>query len=489
MSSVYRALTFSAIERYGTMAIFIGYAAALSRLLRPEEFGLYALVASCITIVSTPFQEIGGANYLIQKRSLSERDIRTAFTITALFSLAVGVTMVELRDVFAQAFSNPALASAVAVASLNFLLTPLSTTLSALFRRELEFRTLAFCSLAGTAVVAAVSVTLAILGFSFMAPIWGMLAGNAMTVALMMAVRRNFRNYLPSFSGYAEVIGFGAYSSAVIALNVFCNLAPQIFLGRNLGFAAVGLYNRALNTAQMFDKLIVQVVSPVVMPAFVVRAGAGKSLKVLYLDAIEMLTAVQWPFLIWVAILAPAIIEVWLGPGWLDVVPLVRVLCVAHLALFGAGLTYPVLVAAGSVRDALVSSLISLPPSLAISFVASLVSAQALAASALISLPFQAAVAIHFVGKRLDIGWNELCRAAMKSVLVTLCASVGVIACDLLIEARWISLLAGVALSMLVGAAGWWLGLIWTRHPLLARLETVSQGLPFRVPKSLFQTP
>jgi len=486
VSSIYRAVAFSAIERYGSMAIFVAYAAALSRLLRPEEFGLYALVASCVTIISAPFQEIGGANYLIQKRSLSEGDIRTAFTITACFSLAVGAATVGLRDVFAQAFAHPALGPAVAIASLNFILTPFSTTLSALFRRELEFRTLAFCSLIGTAVVAAVSVGLALLGFSFMAPIWGMLAGNVVTVLLMMAVRRNFRQYLPSVSGYGEVIGFGAYSSAISGLNVFCNLAPQIFLGRNLGFAAVGLYNRALNTAQVFDKVVVQVVSPVVMPAFV-RAGAGKSLKVLYLEAIEILTAVQWPFLIWVAVLAPAIIEIWLGAAWLDVVPLVRILCVAHLALFGACLTYPVLVATGNVRDSLVSSLISLPPSLALSFAASLVSAQALAASALISLPFQVAIAMHFVGKRLGIGRNEFCRAVMKSALVSLSTAIGVVACDLLIEARLLPALPGIALSILLGAVGWWIGMVLNRHPLLARLEIVSRDLPFHVPRRLFQ--
>ena len=62
--------------------------------------------------------------------------------------------------------------------------------------------------------------------------------------------------------------------------------------------------------------------------------------------------------------MAQPIILIWLGPTWLEVVPLVRMLCIAYLALFAACLTYPVLVAVGSVRDALISSLISLPPSL-----------------------------------------------------------------------------------------------------------------------------
>lgn len=487
MSSIYRAVAFSAIERYGVMVIFIAYAAALSRLLRPDEFGMFALVNACIMIITAPFQEIGGANYLIQKKSLSERDIRSAFTILLCISLAVGIATAAMGDFIASAFSHQDLGFAIAVASLSFVLTPFATTLSALFRRDMDFRTLAMCNLGGTLVVAVVSVWLALLGFSYMAPIWGMLAGNATSLALMMMARANFRYYLPSFSGYTDILGFGAYSSAVSVLNVFCNLAPQIFLGRNLGFAEVGLYNRALNTAQMFDKMIVQVLSPVIMPAFVVKAGAGRSLKGLYLDAIEILTAVQWPFLIWVAVMAPSIISVWLGSAWMDVVPLVRVLCVAHLALFGACLTYPTLVAAGNVRDALTSSLISLPPSVALSFAASFFGAQAVAASALISLPLQAAVATYFVGKHLAIGPAEFWRAMSRSVLVTVCMAVGVIACGALVEAQVTRPLTGIVLSMFLGALGWWIAMALTGHPLLARLEVVSRALPFRLPKILFQ--
>jgi O-antigen/teichoic acid export membrane protein len=334
-----------------------------------------------------------------------------------------------------------------------------------------------------------VSLALAMLGFSFMAPIWGMLAGNAVSVVLMMTARRNFRNFLPAISGYTDVVSFGAYSGAISALSVFYNLAPQVFLGRNLGFTPVGLYNRAFNAAQMFDKFVAQVVAPVIMPAIVAKAEAGKSLKLLYLEAIEILSVVQWPFLLWVALLAPSIIRIWLGPAWLDVVPLVRLLCIAQLALFGGYLTYPVLVAAGSVRDALIAALISLPPSLAMSFGASFFGAQALAASALVSLPLQAAVAIHFVTKRLAIGPAELFSAMAKSVVVTFSTSIGVLTCAVLVNARLIPSLAAILLSISLGAIGWWIGMVLTGHPLLVRLENASRNLPFRIPKSLFQIP
>src|SRR5258705_7573604 len=90
-------------------------------------------------------------------------------------------------------------------------------------------------------------------------------------------------------------------------------------------------------------------------------------------------------------------------------------LCIASLSLFAGCLTYPVLVALGFVRDTLVSSLISLPPSLLAIFVASFFGVRAVAACALLTLPFHAIVSRCFVGRRLSITPVDLILAPLKS--------------------------------------------------------------------------
>ena len=142
----------------------------------------------------------------------------------------------------------------------------------------------------------------------------------------------------------------------------------------------------------------------------------------------------QWPFLIFFALMAQPIIWIWLGPMWTETVPLIRMLCVASLSLFAACLTYPVLVAVGHVRDTLVSSLISLPPSLLVIFVASFFGVQAVAASALLALPFQAIVAIYFVSRHLAMSPADLVRATLRSGIVTACSIAGVLVSMAIIE-------------------------------------------------------
>jgi O-antigen/teichoic acid export membrane protein len=178
-----------------------------------------------------------------------------------------------------------------------------------------------------------------------------------------------------------------------------------------------------------------------------------------------------------IAIMAHPIILIWLGPTWLEIVPLVRMMCIAYLSLFVACLTYPVLVAVGSVRDALVSSLISLPPSLLVIFIAAFFGVEAVAASAMLTLPFQAAVAIYFVSRHLDIGRIDMFRATFKSAIVTSIISVDVAVCAVMVNYSVLNPILGLGLACISAGICWLLGMRVTEHPLLPRLQLAATGL------------
>ena len=250
----------------------------------------------------------------------------------------------------------------------------------------------------------------------------------------------------------------------------------------------MGLYSRATNVTQVFEKLVIQVLNPVIMPAIIAHTRTGGDLKRIYLHAAELIAVVQWPFLIFFALMADPIIRIWLGPTWTEIVPLIQMLCVASISLFAACLTYPILVAAGQVRDTLVSSLISLPPSLLVVFISSFFGVQAVAASSLLTFPFQAFVAIYFVSQHLALGPADLMRAMSKSGAVTVCSAVSIFVSMVIAEYCLAGPIVGVLLASIFAATGWCIGLIITKHPLLSQMRLASGGLVFPAPKWLFLT-
>jgi len=484
MTPVQRSIFYAAAERYGNLLLFFVSTALLARLLDPWEFGVYAVVGALVSIIGLAFQEFGGANYLIQKTELSRENARTAFTVSFALSAAAGAVLLLLAGPAARFFDQPGLQTGIAVSTLNCLLTPFVVTVTALRRRHMDFGTLAWCNLAAAVVGAATSVALALLKFSYMAPIYGGIVGNVVLTAVLVARHRDVTVFHPSLADCRDVLRFGLSSAGVIIVNVFYNFAPQLFLARVLDFKSVGLYTRAETIAQVFDRLVLQLLNPVIMPAIAVQRSAGAELRRVYLDAARLLSAVQWPALLFVAIMAPSIILLWLGPAWLEIVPLIRLLCLARMALFAASLSSPIFVAIGRVRDALVTSLIALPPSLLVMAGASFSGVEAVAASALLTLPFQALVTISVIMRRLRIGWQELARHLMGSLVVAALTAAGLLACASLIEAGAVGAAAGLLAACLVGGLCWWLGLSITGHPLMPQLHQAFGSLAVLLARS-----
>jgi len=171
------------------------------------------------------------------------------------------------------------------------------------------------------------------------------------------------------------------------------------------------------------------------------------------------------------------IILFWLGPTWIEIVPLVQLLSIASVSLVAASLTYPVLVGVGRIQDTVISSLISLPPSFIVVLLASHYGAVAVAASALITFPFQAAVALYFIGKRLGISPGDLARAVFKSSAVALITSLAVLLSVGLTTYVHAGPIVELISASTFAAVGWIVALFATNHKLLEQLKLVARGI------------
>ena len=214
MNAVQRSIFFSALERYASLLLFLVSIGILSRLLTPKEFGIYAVVLAITSVFSTSSQEFGGANYLIQKASLSEVNVRTAFTITFGLSVAIGLLLYLLGGVVGSTLGAEGLATGIAVAVLNFIITPFSTTIIALYRRDMQFGVVAASNLACNFTMVCVSIALAKMGYSYLAPIWGMIAGSVVQTVYLMGNRRDLRIFRPSLRATPRSSGSASIQAA-----------------------------------------------------------------------------------------------------------------------------------------------------------------------------------------------------------------------------------------------------------------------------------
>lgn len=470
MGKVRRSLIFSFAERNGTVVLGLAGTLVLARLLTPADFGIFAVTLSIVMIIDV-VREFGVGAYLVQERQITDAVLQSVFTISLILSLICAGLLLAANLSIAALYHEPKIARIVPLLAFTFVLMPFSVPGMSLLRRDMQFGKLAIIGLVTAAANLALTIMCAASGFAYMSLVWAKVFSSLIGLIALFVCRPALRAFRFNLLEWRSIAQFGGYASGTAIVNVVHDALPQMIVGGLLGFNAVGLLGRAASLCQIPDRLFTTALQPVLLPGLSEHARQSGDLKRLYLQSIAYISALQWPTLLCLAILASPAVKLLLGGQWGASVPLLRIMALASLALFPAFITYPALVAVGAIRDALVSSLVSIPPSLLLIFAASFHSLEAVAATQFITAPLQVYVAIHFTQRHIPFTWRELFAPLVRSGIIALCtaAPAGLAVAlsgfdgDLTLPATLVSC---------VGAGVGWLAGVWlTGHPWLAEVR------------------
>jgi O-antigen/teichoic acid export membrane protein len=471
-----RSLLFSFLDRYGGAAMNALGILILARLLTPADFGIYAVAMSIVMMIDV-VRDFGAGTYLVQEPQLTDSVVRSVFTVSLLLSALCMLLLVGLARPIASFYGNAELVGLMPLLGASFLLVPFGVPSIGLLQRNMEFGKLAAINLIAYATNLVVTTGLAALGFGYMSLAWATLVCSIVRTVCGIAWCPCLWAFRPVLAGWRNIVEFGSYSAASGIVNVFHDNLPQMIVGRMLGFGAVGMLGRAASVCQLPDRLFTSALKQVLLPGLAESARERGDLKFAYLHALAYMTALQWPILLCLAILANPVVTLLLGPQWLDAAPLVRIMALASLTLFPAFMTYPVLVASGAVRDTLLMSLISIPPSVFCIILASHHGLKVVAATQFITGPLQVYVALTFIRRRIHFTWGEFAAPLVRSAVIAMCAATPAALGLALAGFRLDMSTSAMCFSAFGALAGWAGGLFVTRHPLLAEVRRATSHL------------
>jgi O-antigen/teichoic acid export membrane protein len=464
-----RSLLFSFMERYAGIVIGMGMTMVGARMLTPADFGVFAIGMSVVMLIDV-LRDFGAGNYLVQLQALERSAVRSAFTVSCIISGSCAAALALAAIPLGHFYGEPGVGHVVLVLSAAALLTPFSTPPTAMLRRQMAFDRLAMINVASGLGQLGTIVLLASLGQGYMAMAWAGLVAVVLRTLGTNIARPMPWAFRPSLAGWREILSFGAWSTATGIVNVIHDALPQLIIGRVLGIVPVGLLGRAQVVCQLPDKMISSALHPVVLPALAQHARRGGSLKEPYLLGLSHMAAVHVPAMVSLALLAEPVVGIMLGPQWGEVPTLVRLTAMGLVWLFPAFLTYPMLITLGRIRDTLVSSLISIPPSVLLIAAAAPHGITAVAAVSLVTGPLQAFVAVSFVRRHLGLAWVEILRAAAPGAVATVGAAGGIVAVMSLLGFRTALSFGEMLVAILAAGVGWLAGLWLGGHPLIGEL-------------------
>lgn len=472
MAIVKRALLLSTGERYLTLVTNFLTLAIVSRILSPAEIGV-SVIGMAIIGVAMALREFASATFLIQQRELTREDIRAAFSVILALTVLISMSLAVAAPLLADVFDETGLVPYLRIISVCILIDTFATQVTSLLRREMAFGRVAAINVSSAATAAAVTIALALQGFSFMSFAWGWFAASIVASAVALAFRPHFWMFRPSLQRARAMIRFGGYNGATYLLFMLVEHLPYILLGRIASLEAAAMYNRAMAITQLPDKVFIGGAVPVILPAFAAESREGRNVKKAYLHALEIITVLQWPALVVLCLLAYPVVDVVLGAQWHAAAGLVQIFAIASLFSFSFAVNDPVLMAIGAVRDVFIRATIVFPVAVtAITLAAFLGGLEATALSMLFVFPFRAYVSLAFVKRRLSISWAEIATCVRQSAVVAASSLLGPLAVVVLAGTHSQLSLVQTAAAVILAAAGWLAGARMTGHPVFAEIAS-----------------
>ena len=320
-----RGVFWSGIQMFGSKLVSFAVFALLSHLLSPSSFGLIALASLFISFLQI-FIGRGFGEAVVQRVELEDEHLSTAFWTNLLAGAILTMLCSLAAPLAASLFHEPDLAKIIPWFSLVFIFAGFSTIQSALLRRKLDFKKLAWRSLIADLTAGAVAIVMALAGLG----VWSLVALNLVTSLVSAVVLWNVSGWRPgvhfSAKHFQQMFHFGLNIIGIDVLNFLNRHADDVLIGYFLGAELLGYYTIAYKILVTLTDLLTTITNAVALPAFARLQGEMQLVRSAFLFAVRIVSIVSIPAFIGICLLANELLPVVFGPTWGASVPVLQVL-------------------------------------------------------------------------------------------------------------------------------------------------------------------
>lgn len=298
----------------------------LARLLTPEAFGVVATLNMVIAFAEI-FTDAGFQKYLIQQpfENAEERDKDTnvAFWTNLVMSCLLWGLIAIFAEPLATLVGNPGLGIVLIVACASIPLAAFSSIQMALFKKDLDFKTLFYRRLVAIIVPLVVTVPLAFWMRSYWALVIGTICVN-LANAIILTVKSNWRPRLYySFARLRNMFAFCSWAILDAILIWATGYMDIFFIGIMLNEHYLGLYKTSMTTVGQITALITSTILPVIMPALAKVRDDHAAMRDLLLRLQKYTAILLLPVGFGIFIFSDLITEILLGSQWKEASPFI----------------------------------------------------------------------------------------------------------------------------------------------------------------------
>lgn len=320
------------MERIGSQGVSLVVSIILARLIIPSEYGIISAV-QIFTTIATVFVTGGISSALIQKKDADELDYSSMFWYNTVFSLfvylIVYLTSPFLVRILNASYDYGLLTKVLRISGIGFVFASFNSFYRTILVRELKFKKTFFVTLLGTLTSAAIGIFMAYKGFG----VWALVAQTIVSYAANSVFLVLFTRWIPKFrfswNRLKPMLGYGYKLMTSSLLTTVYMEANSMVVGNRFSSETLAFYNKGASFPKLIVANIISAINTVLFP--VMTKIKTREENVSFIKKFNKTSSfIIAPMMFGFAAVAPAFIEVLLGPQWLPCVPFLQLACVDY---------------------------------------------------------------------------------------------------------------------------------------------------------------
>ena len=291
----------------------------LARILTPEAFGVVATLTMVISFAEI-FTDAGFQKYLIQHEFKDHFDLEqstnVAFWSNLILSLFIWLIIGIFSESIAVLVGNPGLGYVLTIACVSIPLASFSSIQMALYKRNLDFKTLFKVRIVGICIPLIVTVPLAIYFRNFWALVIGTIASNIANAILLTAYSRWKPKFYYSLTKFREMFSFTSWSM-IEAISIWLTGYVDVFIiGVYLNEHYLGLYKTSITVVGQIMGLITSATTPILFSALSRLQNDEEAFRNLFLKFQRLLGIFIIPMGVGIYCFSDLVTKILLGDQW-----------------------------------------------------------------------------------------------------------------------------------------------------------------------------
>jgi O-antigen/teichoic acid export membrane protein len=298
----------------------------LARLLQPSDFGVVAIAMIVVGMLEM-LGQTGQKLALIRTINITPDHYNSAWTISALTGLIIGLSIYLVAPLTNLYFHDDRAILLMKILALRAVIGGLENIGTVDFRRDLNFNLFFFYTFIPKIVSFSITITAAILLQNYWSLVIGILSGQLALTVLSYVMHSHRPRF--TFSKIPEIFSFSVWTYfKEIGASLSAQI-DQIAVGGIAGASSMGRYAVAADVASSPSQEINAPMIAVLFPVMAKMQNDIDALRRIYLQTLGWSGIICASTSVGVAIVAPDMVRVLLGPQWVGLESLVVWLALA----------------------------------------------------------------------------------------------------------------------------------------------------------------